>query len=186
MFIVNFCTTHLLHYHQEQLVEHKRTELSQYFFLQQVRFSWFYLKQKIISTHFSANNIPTPPTPLSFPTQNKLNLESFPSTNLADAPLHFKSYKPQISTLCLHITSTTSNDWPLIVVPTFHEHDLNFWCDSWLTMWRCSHLTPTLTLGTPSTWWFPVPHSHWTALKTVISYIAAKFLQMNTILNANL
>ena len=130
------------------------------------------LTSKITSTHFYANKIPTPLMPSSFPTQNNLNLESFPSTNLADAPLHLTFCKPQMSTW--HLDITTSFDWPLIV-PTIHEHTLKFWCDNWLMIWRCSYLTRNLLLGTPSTWWFPAPHSHWTALKTVLLYIVAKF-----------
>ena len=50
------------------------------------------------STHFFANKIPKPPMPLSFPTQNILYLESFPSTNLSDAPHILTSGKPQMST----------------------------------------------------------------------------------------
>ena len=57
----------------------------------------------------------------ALPTQNILYVECFPSTNLADAPLHVTSCKPQMSTLRLDITSTTSFDRPLIV-PTFHVH----------------------------------------------------------------
>ena len=98
--------------------------------------------------------------PSLFPTHNNLNLESFRSTNLADAPLHLTSCKLQMSTLCLDITSTTSFDRPLIV-PTFYKHTLKLWCDNWLTIWRCSY-PPALL-------------SHWNVLKTVILYIVATF-----------
>ena len=62
-----------------------------------------------------------------------------------------------------------------LIVPTFHEHIIRFWCHNWLIIWRCSHLIPTLPLGTPSTWWFPAFLSHWNVLKPVILYIVAKF-----------
>ena len=84
------------------------------------------------------------------------------------------SCKSQMSALHLDITSTTSFDQPLIV-PTFHEHTLKFWCDNWLTIWQCSHLTLTLPLEIPWTWWILASLSHWTALKMVILYIVAKF-----------
>ena len=45
-----------------------------------------HLTSKTPSTHFSAHKTPTPAIQLSFPSQNNLYLESFPSTNLADAP----------------------------------------------------------------------------------------------------
>ena len=112
--------------------------------------------------------------PSSFPTQNNLNLESFPLTSLAVVPFHLTSCKPQMSTLHLDITSTTSFYRPLFG-PTIHEHTLKFWCDNWLMIWWYSHLTLTVPLGTSSTWWFPAPLSHWTALKTVILYIVANF-----------
>ena len=44
-----------------------------------------------------------------------------------------------------------------------------------LSIWRCSHLTATLLLGTPSIWWFLASLWHWTVLKTVTLYIVAKF-----------
>ena len=37
-----------------------------------------HLTSNIASTHFSANQIPTPPLLMPFPTQNILYLESFP------------------------------------------------------------------------------------------------------------
>ena len=81
------------------------------------------LTSKIVYIHFSTNKILTPPMSFSFSTQNILYLKSFPLTNLADASLHLTSCKPQMSTLLLHITSTTSFDQPLIV-STFHKHTL--------------------------------------------------------------
>ena len=84
-----------------------------------------HLTSKSASTQISANKIPTLTMPLSFHTQNILNLESFSSTNLADAALHLTSCRQQMSTLRLAITSTNSFDGPLIV-PTFHEHTLKF------------------------------------------------------------
>ena len=56
------------------------------------------LTSKIAFTHFSVNKIPTPHMPSLFSTQNDLNLEYFPLNNLADAPLHLTSCKPQMST----------------------------------------------------------------------------------------
>ena len=81
------------------------------------------LTSKIVYIHFSTNKILTPTMSFSFSTQNILYLKSFPLTNLADASLHLTSCKPQMSTLLLHITSTTSFDQPLIV-STFHKHTL--------------------------------------------------------------
>ena len=33
-------------------------------------------------------------------------------------------------------------------VSTFNKHTVKFWCDNWLTIWWCSHLTPTTVRGT--------------------------------------
>ena len=69
------------------------------------------------STYFSANKIPTPPMPLSFPTQNILYWDSFlqPTQQMH---LYLNSCKPQMSILRLDITSTISFEQPL-TVPTF-------------------------------------------------------------------
>ena len=142
----------------------------------------------ILSIHFSVTSIPMPPRPKLFPTQYILYSLFFPVINLADASLHLTSCTHHTSTFLVNVSTTPV--W-LLMVPVFKLPKLNFCSvsmvpDCWMTIWRCSGLTPALPCASPSSM-TPVPFTQlWFAHNKSIIEILEQVLRLYALSNKSI
>ena len=140
------------------------------------------------SHHSSARRTPTPPVPMSFPDQNILKRESFPTICFTPSYFHLVSWRQHKSTPLRDTVSTTSLALPRIV-PTLSVPTRNFFglsLDSPLGPDPAApHPRAAKPETLPTTLWLPAPPELFLLFWLVMS-ICSKILWQDALLFTNL